>query len=327
MEIINILDYIRVHMEAGNKKIRRRIVIFAILSVSIMLSGFCLVDSVTAANTTKFYSTFESVSDEPDWTRARTDGDINHPYMSNGLLTTSRSGIYRSAPWLPHNYTYQCSFFISSINSEYNDGLATLLSVYQNTISSGMFEVQVQVSNSAPRIYVSGYASNALTYDHTYIFNMTVSNNRTCTASVWSSTTGLNVICTDSHNPASCVVYPNYQYIFIGSLTMQSGSAKAHNLFFNFVKLDYWSGWDSPPVTGYDNSSWSDIDANLGVSVKLIVFFIPILILAWSFGKPGFLLGSGLMSIIWVFNDASFMWASIMMFASIGVFAYRGGLE
>lgn len=314
-------------MEDGKKK-RIKIMLFSLLSVSLMLSGFCLVDTVSANTTTKFYSTFQSISTEPDWTRARSDGNTDHPYIDDGLLTTSRSGIYRLAEWLPHNYTYQCSFFISSVNSEYNGGLATLFSVYQSSISTGIFEVQVQVSASSPRLYVSGIPSEILQYDHTYTLNLTVTNNRTCTASLWSWSTGLDVICTNATNVASKVAYPNYQTIFIGSLTMQSGTAKAHNLFLNYAKLDYWSGWDTGGDTGgYDNSSWTDINSNVGIIIELIVFFIPIMILAWTFGKPGFLLGSGLMTIIWVFTDPSFMWAAVMIFGSIGMYAYRGGLE
>lgn len=313
-------------MNGPNVRRHKRLnVVISLLLASAILCGAMISEPVYAGTTTKFYSTFESIESEPDWIRKRNNEDDSHPYMSNGLLTTARSGISRPASWLPPNYTYQCSFFLSSTYDQYSGMGATLFAVYQSSISTGIFEVQATIAGSTdPRLYVSGYSSDILMYDHTYLFNLTVSNNRTCYATLWSYATGLDVISSDSQNPASMVAYGPYQMIYIGSLSMESGPFNAHNLYVNYAKLDYWSGWDSsePDTT----TAWGEPSDNVGLSVKLLVFFIPIMILAWSFGRPGFLVGASLMTIIWLFTSSDFTAPGVLMFAAIGTLAYRGGV-
>lgn len=317
-------------MRIKGKTKRYGYVAFVLGLIAVMISAFCLVDPVSAASYNKFNSTFETIASEPDWTRARSDGVTSHPYMDNGLLTTGKSGIYRAAEWLPHNYTYQMNFFVSSLYSQYNGQTCALFRVGTASGPTGAYEVTVNLAQSGPAFITCAGGNAQVIMDHTYYLNVTVSQNRTISANLWSWSTGVQTICTNAMAVGSSNLAVVDQVIYIGSLSMLSGTTYAHGIYVNYAKLDYWSGWNTGGSGGgndYDNSSWSDIDQNIRISMELIVFFMPIMILAWTFGKAGFMLGSGLMSIIWLFSDPSFLWAGVLMMGGIGIFAYRGGLE
>lgn len=106
-------------------------------------------------------------------------------------------------------------------------------------------------------------------------------------------------------------------YIRLGGYSAGQYSSSGYT-WIKYVKL-WWDNGVSP-----ESTPPASMSVSISNIVKEIVFFIPILVLCSLFGRIGFVGGVGLMTIIWIFANADFVPAGILILISLGIFVYRG---
>lgn len=106
-------------------------------------------------------------------------------------------------------------------------------------------------------------------------------------------------------------------YIRLGGYSAGQYSSSGYT-WIKYVKL-WWDDGVSP-----ESTPPASMSVSISNIVKEIVFFIPILVLCSLFGRIGFVGGVGLMTIIWIFANADFVPAGILILISLGIFVYRG---
>lgn len=358
MEIINISHCILYSMKlariAEGKKIKRWFIpLLALLLTSLVFST----GSVSAVPVTLFHSTFDAYDNDNSiegWTVKQSSGFTQDSYAGDGVLILyPNEGIDRSIPQdnFPNEANFSMRFNLYKTYWEGADDSASILGLCSNgwnTGGSGYWLLNSYISYEDSN---DTFTFSTTAYDH-YIryYNMDPSYawGVEMTFHRWDAIGGggsYHIMTYDVALWRDYYVAPGDEItIPLGtnlSLRYSLDDSNFANIWFRigpystsdwaspgdlWVKdINFW--WDdstTPPGPIVDYNETDGIVENL---VHQIVFFIPILVLTSFFGRIGFIGGVGLMSVIWMFTDTSFIAPGMMIFIALGILVYKGGME
>lgn len=337
------------------KKIRRWFIpLFALLLTSLVLS----IGNVSAVPVTLFHSTFDAYDNDNSiegWTVKQSSGSVQNSYAGDGVLILYPNegidrGIARSS--FPYECNLSARFNLYKTYWEGSDDVCLVIGLYSkgwNTGGTGYMIMQAYVDyediNETFTLTVSSGYSGYIRYynmDPSYAWGYDITFHR------WDASGGAgtyNILTYDFSlwrdyytAPGDEVIIPigtnisskyglagsNFETIWfrIGPYSVSDWTTSG-DLWLKDVNF-WWDDSTTPPVPETDYNETDVIVENL---VHQIVFFIPILVLTSFFGRIGFIGGVGLMSVIWMFTDTSFIAPGIMIFIALGILVYKGGME
>jgi hypothetical protein len=339
---------------AEGKKIKRWFIpLFAILLTSLVFST----GSVSAVPVTIFHSTFDTYDMDNSiegWT-VRTSSGTQDSYAGDGVLILyPNEGIDRkiSQDSIPREFNVSIRFNLYSTYWHDKDDIAYIWDMNQNNFNTGSsgytlmtsFVEYVDANDTFTFTITNGYSGYVRYYgmDPAYAWGLELTFHRwdasggggayhivTFDASLWRDyyvAPGDEITIPIGTNLSAKYTLDDENfgdvYLRIGPYSAGSYSSPG-DLWLKDVNV-WWDDSTTPPGPEDDYNDTEVIIENL---VQQIVFFIPILVLTSFFGRIGFIGGVGLMSVIWMFTDSSFIAPGMMIFIALGILVYKGGME
>lgn len=274
------------------------------------------------------------------WEHKRSDSTTNSYVSPSALILAPNEGIqyhYQVANF-PYEFNYTIRTYFLSWPDTDSDGspMWEICTQEWNTGSAGYLVSYFQLNDKLDNgTYRFGYNSGSsllwiyIPNGQNYVYTLTVHTLFNTT-----SKTGINdySLCYEqsTENPGD-ETYINitgcpwryningydYVYLRVGGYSAGSYSTPGYT-WVKYIKL-WWDDGVSP-----ESTPPASMSVSISNIVKEIVFFIPILVLCSLFGRIGFVGGVGLMTIIWIFANADFVPAGILILISLGIFVYRG---
>lgn len=336
---------------AGGKRIKKSFIpLFSLMIISLLLSsGTVSAIAVYKLNNTFYDPNYETTPGSfeelifPWEIKNSHTGEYNSYVGPTSLIVYPDEGIQYAYPktQLPSEFNFTSRMYFLSWPTTDGDvsPMWQLCSKGWNTGDTGYvitaFELIQVFSNGTYLFRYNDYDTNIRIYvpnGSQYVYTLLVHGFFNSTSNLGTSYFNLTYELStsepgDEHyvNSTSCMwrySLSGYDtvYIRLGGYSAGQYSSTGYT-WIKYVKL-WWDNGLTP-----NTNPPSSTEGIISQLVSQIVFFIPILVLTSLFGRIGFMGGVGLMSIIWMFADPSFVAPGVMIFISLGIFVYKGGMQ
>lgn len=328
MESINISGTILYYMKPNRKKnLKRSAGILSVIAICFMLAvipGSVLsAPGVIGDNYFVFNDSFYTNDDWSYWD-VKQYATLNAPNSYVDIDNGGGIGMNITDDYLS-NYTFYIRFMITGIKIGHVN-LFSINNVDEYGISSGFlssFAIQLsKIDADTVNLAASYYSENVnLDINKWYELTMTVWNDETIDIDVFDMS---NVIMDGSNTTVSHSGLKTPDEMG-GQVWYWCGNWYYPGQDTSKIRVDAVRMWYDDPAEEA-NPLPGDSDPTLGNSILNLVYFLPIMVLTWSIGKAGFILGSGFMAIVWMFTQVDFIWEGIVMLGITGIYVMKEGI-
>jgi len=312
-----------------NKTLKRVIGVISVLSICFML--ITVPGSVLSAPGVigdNYFAINDTFNNQDDWALwYKTEGCTLNSVGSYVTIPGNNHISYNITDSYMENYTYYIRFMVTAYQQGGSSG-HVLFSIYDTDIDDaryGVASVQLQAVTSGPipltipYYGVFGYVNISEWYELT----IEVFEEKYYTVLLYDMADIIGSVNNVSMS-SEYLEWPIEDSGYYPEIWFNCGDAygqwsSGYPLRIDAIRMWYDDPGEEPSILPQDET--------LGKSIWNFVFFLPIMVLTWTIGKGGFIIGTGLMAFVWMFTQTDFIWEGIMMFGVIGIYIMKEGFN